>query len=209
MYVPRHFAEQDRAAVDTLVESHALGILVVAVDGRLEATHVPVVLDRDAGAHGALRFHLARENPTCDVLDGGQEALVIFAGPNAYVSPDWYAKEGQVPTWNYAAVHAYGRPRPLDDAALCRLLDDLSAVNEAMLPKRPWTTDKLDPETYAKMRRAIVGFVLPIDRLQGKWKMSQNRSRADRAGVVSELERLGDDAGLAVAAAVAARMPRD
>jgi len=102
-------------------------------------------------------------------------------------------------------MHAYGKPRALDDAELCRLLDDLSAVNEKALPKRPWTTEKLDPDRYAAMRRAIVGFELPIDRLQGKWKMSQNRSRADREGVVSELEQLGDEGRLAVAATVAAR----
>ncbi len=199
MYTPRHFANQELDELHALVEAHPLGALVTRIDGRLDATHVPCVLDREVGERGRLRFHLARANPACAALGSVEEVLLIFAGPQCYVSPDWYYGADLVPTWNYAAVHAYGRASVLGDEALCRLLDDLSARHEAQLPKRPWNTEKLAPALYAKMRQAIVGFELPIAELQGKWKMSQNRRPEDRDGVIVELERLGGEARQAVA----------
>ncbi len=124
---------------------------------------------------------------------------MIFSGPECYISSDWYQTEQQVPTWNYAVVHVYGTPAPMDDAALCRQLEDLSAVQEAKLPKAPWTLAKLPEERYAKMRRAIAGFEMPIDRIEGKWKMNQNRQAVDREAVIAELTKLGGDNRLAVA----------
>jgi transcriptional regulator len=204
MYVPRHFENRDRATIVDLIRGHPLAILVTMIDDQLEATHVPVVLDADRGEHGALRFHLSHANPTAHALDGARDVLLVFTGPEAYISPDWYEAEQLVPTWNYAAVHAWGRPAPMDDAALCRLLDDLSAEQEQQISgKRPWTTATLDEDRYQKMRRAIIGFDMVVSRLEAKWKMSQNRSPADRAGATAALDARGGERNSAVAAIMA------
>ena len=201
MYIPKHFALDDADAVAGLIADHSLGTLIMAVDGAPEAAHVPFVFDREAGDRGTLRAHVARTNPLWRVMDGHALALVVFVGPDAYVSPDWYETEHQVPTWNYVAVHAYGRPRVINDAGLVRLLDALSAASEArLLPKRPWTTGTLADTVFAKMRRAIVGFEIPIERLEAKGKLSQNKRPADRERVALELRRLGGPHREAVAA---------
>jgi transcriptional regulator len=200
MYIPQHFRQPDRQAIHDLIEAHALAILVTDIGGRMQATHVPVVLDRNHDSWGRLRFHLARANPVSQVLDGGREVLMIFSGPQCYVSPDWYDSEQQVPTWNYAAVHVYGKPIPMDDATLCRQLNDLSASQETRLPKPAWTTAKLAQKRYAKMRCAIAGFAMPIDFIEGKWKMNQNRQATDREAVIVALTELGGDERMAVAA---------
>jgi len=200
MYVPSHFSQGDTAVAHDLISSNVFATLVTQVSARLDATHVPVVLDADRGERGTLRFHLARANPTSRALEGGSEVMMVFVGPHTYISPDWYANENLVPTWNYAVVHAYGVARALDDAELRRLLDDLSASQEERLPKTPWTTDKLPPELLEKKCKAVVGFDLPISELQGKWKFDQNRGADDRAGVVAALETLGGESEHAVAA---------
>ena len=199
MYVPRHFSQDDTAVVHDLIRRNVFATLVTELSGRLEATHVPVVLDAEHGRLGRLRFHLARANPTSKTLAEGREALMIFVGPNTYISPDWYANENLVPTWNYAVVHAYGSASTMDDTALRRLLDDLSASQENQLPKTPWTTDKMPPELVDRMCQAIVGFDLPIAELQAKWKFNQNRGADDRNGVVAALDELGGESKLAVA----------
>ena len=200
MYVPRHFLRDDIAVAHDLIRTNVFATLITEVSGRLDATHVPVVLDSERGAFGSLRFHLARANPTSKALAEDREVLMVFIGPHTYISPDWYADENLVPTWNYAVVHAYGQPRTMDDVELRRLLDDLSASQEEQLPKKPWTTDKMPAELVDKMCKAIVGFDLPITELQDKWKFNQNRGAGDRAGVVSALEALGGESNLAVAA---------
>jgi transcriptional regulator len=199
MYVPRHFAQNDRQRTHELIRDHALATLITEVDSRLEVTHVPVVLDGDRGEHGTLRFHLARANLTARALEGEQEILLVFTGPHTYISPDWYEDTQRVPTWNYAVAHVYGVPRVLDDRELRHLLDDLSHAHESRLPKSPWTLDKLPAELVEKMCRAIVGFELPISEIQGKWKMDQNRADADRAGVVAALDSLDGEERRAVA----------
>lgn len=203
MFIPKAFERREPGDLYALIEQRPLGTLVTEIDGRLEAAHVPILADRDIGENGQLRFHLAGMNPMCTALDGKRELLCVFVGPETYISPDWYRTEHMVPTWNYASVHAYGKPARLDDEALCELLDDLSAVGEGRLPKTPWTTAKMPADTYAKMRGAIVGYRMPIERLEGKWKMSQNRSAGDREAVAAELKRLGGESPLAVAAIMA------
>lgn len=200
MYVPRHFSQDDTAVVHDLIRCNAFATLVTELSGRLDATHVPVIFDAERGDQGSLRFHLARANPTSKALADEREILMVFVGANTYISPDWYANENLVPTWNYAAVHVYGVPRTMDDAELRRLLDDLSASQEKQLPKRPWTTDKMPPDLVDKMCKAIVGFDLPITEIQSKWKFNQNRGADDRSGVVTALDALGGDSKLAVAA---------
>ena len=202
MYVPRHFSNEHLPSLHQVIVEHALGTLVTSADGHLEATHVPCVLDANDGANGRLRFHLAAANPTTKLLDSADEVLLVFSGPEHYISPDWYTDKHLVPTWNYVAVHVHGRATRMDDTGLCALLDDLSAASEALLPKRPWTTDKVPDEMYAKMRRAIVGFELPITTIQGKWKLSQNRAAADVEGAVTNLRALNKAQALAVAMAM-------
>ena len=199
MYVPRHFAQEDVAAAHDLIAANVFATLVTEVSGRLDATHVPVVLDRERGERGTLRFHLARANPTSDALERNDEILMVFVGPHTYISPDWYAAENLVPTWNYAVVHAYGVARRMDDAELRQLLDNLSASQENRLPKVAWTTGKMPQALVEKMCKAIVGFELPITELQAKWKLNQNRGADDRIGVVEALEKLGGEANTAVA----------
>ncbi len=204
MYVPRHYSQDDTAVAHDLIRGNVFATLVTEVSGRLDATHMPVVLDGGRGELGILRFHLARANPTVKALAETREVLMVFVGPHTYISPDWYANENLVPTWNYAVVHAYGIPRTMNDAELRRLLDDLSASQEERLPKAPWTTDKMPPELVDKMCKAIVGFELPIAELQGKWKFDQKKGADDRAGAVAALEELGGESRHAVAATMRA-----
>lgn len=199
MYVPRHFSQDDTAVAHDLIRTNVFATLVTEISGRLDATHVPVVLDAERGTLGSLRFHLARANPTSKALADKREVLMVFTGPHTYISPDWYANENLVPTWNYAVVHAYGTPRTVDETELRNLLDDITATQENGLAKKPWTTNKMPSDLVGKLCKAIVGFELPITELQGKWKLNQNRGSDDRAGVVSALEELGGESNLAVA----------
>ena len=194
MYQPQHFRIDEHAPLHNLIENNALGILVTALDGALEVNHVPVVLDAASGDCGRLRFHLARANPLAAFLASppGQagEVVFVFRAQQAYVSPDWYGQQNMVPTWNYAVAHAHGHVEALDDAGLITVLDDLGAAQEGRLAKAPWTTQKMDQDLYNKMRRAIIGFQMPIERLEGKFKMSQNRPHEARAGVIRALAEL-------------------
>ena len=199
MYVPRQFSQDDTAVAHDLIRTNVFATLVTEISGRLDATHVPVVLDAQRGALGTLRFHLARANPASKALADKREVLMVFTGPHTYISPDWYANENLVPTWNYAVVHAYGTPRTVDETELRHLLDDITASQEDGLAKKPWTTNKMPSDLVDKLCKAIVGFDLPITELQGKWKLNQNRGADDRAGVVSALEELGGESNLAVA----------
>ena len=197
MYQPKHFRIDDHTSLHNLIKNNALGILVTTLGGTLEVNHVPVVLDVDSGNNARLRFHLARANPLADWLaspsakDG--QVVFVFRAEQAYVSPDWYGQENMVPTWNYAVAHAHGHVEVLDDDALIAVLDDLSAAQEGRLPKAPWTTRKMDQDLYDKMRRAIIGFQMPIERLEGKFKMGQNRSHEARAGVIRALSDLASE----------------
>jgi transcriptional regulator len=202
MYTPRHFAESEALGFD-LIERRGFGLLLMSAGGKPEISHLPFVLDRPGRR---LVAHVARANPIWKLMDGAAEATAVFQGPNAYVSPDWYEKPAAaVPTWNYAVVHVLGRPTTLDDAGTVDLLVRLSGLHEERLrPKRPWTVDKLGAELFAGMRKAIVGFALPIERLETKIKMSQNRTPADQARVREALAALPDPQPRDVAAMMAA-----
>jgi transcriptional regulator len=211
MYVPKHFAfpEDALSELHDLIEDQTFAILVAPGDGSddpehgLQAVHLPLVLDRAAGPYGTLAGHVARANPVWRTLDPHREVLVICQGPHGYVSPDWYASPGLVPTWNYVVVHCYGTPRLVDDpAATLGHLRQLSALaEERLLPKPPWTLDKIKPATLATLIRQIVAFRIEITRIEGKRKLNQNRSAADRAGVIQALEgsERGDDLAIAEA----------
>jgi len=191
MYIPRHFEESDPASLAALMHRHSFAT-VVSHDGSSPfATHMPVLFHPDAGQHGTLISHMARANPQWRHFADGREVLVIFHGPHAYVSPSWYESQPAVPTWNYAVVHAYGVPRIIDDGSRLRgMLRELLAAFESHRPK-PYGAE-LSDAYLDNMARGIVGFEVPVTRLEGKFKLSQNRSAVDRAGVIAALEQSVD-----------------
>jgi transcriptional regulator len=184
MYIPKHFAVEDREALYALVRANPFGLLVGELDGSPYATHLPFLLDGDR-----LLLHFARGNPHWKVLDGQTEMLAVFSGPHGYVSPRWYEAEQAVPTWNYAAVHLYGTPRPLEDVYQIRdLLDQLVWEYE----KGAWLLKGLANDFIDRMSRGIVAFEMPIERIEGKFKLSQNRPVEDRRRVIAEFEKPGN-----------------
>jgi transcriptional regulator len=195
MYQPPHFRDDTRVAQHALIRTHPLGLLITNGAAGLVANPVPFQLD-ETGAYGTLRAHLARANPQWQALADAEECLSVFQGPQGYVTPGWYASKREhgrvVPTWNYATVHAWGRPRVIEDADwLRRQIADLTALREA--PRvAPWTVDDAPAPFVAAQLRAIVGIEIPITRIAGKWKMSQNRPEADRAGVIAGMRAEGE-----------------
>ncbi|MCH8181830.1 MAG: FMN-binding negative transcriptional regulator [Proteobacteria bacterium] len=206
MYVPPAFKQSDLDACHGLIEANGFGTLVSPGAGAAapNATHIPFLLDRTRGPNGTLIGHMARANPHRELL--GAEALVIFQGPHAYVSPSWYEASPAVPTWNYLAVHAYGTPKIIDDPARVRAtLARLTEVHEA--GRSPaWQFESLPGDFVDEMVRGIVAFEIPIVRLEGKWKLSQNRSPADRNGVIQGLRAQDDPMPRAVAEVMAQMM---
>jgi transcriptional regulator len=205
MYIPAHFAEPDAAAAHALIDENSFGLLVVPTAGGVEMAHVPFVLDRDDGPLGTLRVHVARVNPVVPALEAGA-ATAVFTGPHAYVSPRWYeAKHRSVPTWDFAAVHAHGAARRIDDEReIVRALTDLTAKHEAGA-EPPWSPSLAERDYFEGLLKAIVLFSIRIERLETKVKMSQDRSAADQASVAAALRARAGPGDLAVAAMVEAR----
>lgn len=208
MYQPPHFREDRLEVQHALIHSQPLGLLVTAGPGGLQANHIPFLIEADGSPHGKLRAHLARANPQLAELAAVEECLVAFQGPQTYISPSLYPTKQEhgtvVPTWNYITVHAWGRPQVIDDAAwIRRQVEDLTAHNERSR-ETPWLVSDA-PEPYvAAQLKGIVGLEIPIARIEGKWKVSQNRPAIDQAGVVAGLRGGGGDAE-AIAAQVAER----
>ena len=211
MYIPPSFAEHDVALMQAFIEAHPLGALVTASPSGLFATHLPLVLDRERGTHGTLQGHIARANPHHELAGEGAEALVLFTGADSYVTPSMYASKAKhgkvVPTWNYVAVHARGPLRFVREPdALRRHLERLTARHEADRPQ-PWSIADT-PEGYVdKLLGAIVGVEIEITRLDGKWKMSQNRPAEDIDGVIEGLGASDDARQREVAELVRERKP--
>lgn len=187
MYLPAAFHDQDIERLQQQMQDCRLAIVVTHGDSGLQASHVPLLLDRAAGPFGTLRGHLARANPQWQDLANGSEALVIFSGADAYVSPNFYPSKAEhgkaVPTWNFLAVHATGTAEVFSDAERLRaLVSQLTDRHEAGQAK-PWAVNDAPADYLQSMLKAIVGFKLPISRLEGKRKLSQNRSAEDIAGV--------------------------
>jgi len=197
MYIPAAFAETDLARLQAFLKTHSFGLLVSNVGGEVFATHLPLLLEETAGPSGTLVGHMARANPQWQEL-AGQTALAVFSGPHAYISPTWYEAEQVVPTWNYVAVHAYGTVELCDErAGLREIVERSVAVYEAALP-RPWTFE--GGTTFAeRMLTQIVGFRMPIQRLEGKWKLNQNHPPERREKVVAALQARGSEDELAIA----------
>jgi transcriptional regulator len=198
MYIPAAFRETRLEVLHALIREHSFASLVSLVDGQLFATHLPLLLDPTRGAHGTLRGHMARANPHWRSFERGAEALVIFQGPHAYISPSWYGTGPAVPTWNYSAVHAYGTPVVVGAADDIRaLLDETVGTFEAHLPEQ-WSTARAGDEYITRMAQGIVAFELRIARLEGKRKLSQNRP-ADIESAAAGLRAHGDATGQRVA----------
>jgi transcriptional regulator len=200
MYIPSHFPMADISAVQRHVRRNPFATIAGMCGGELHFAYVPVVLDVVPAPLGGVRFHLARANPLAKMEDGAALKL-SWLGAHAYISPDWYGSNAQVPTWNYVAVEGTGRVRRLDATELRRQIEELSAQEEAaLLPKAPWTIAKMEPRQVDKMLTAIAGFQLAFATLEGQAKLSQNKSAADAAGVIGGLQKRGDGASMAVAA---------
>ena len=198
MYLPRAFREEDLSTLQAFMQQYSFATLITQHDGVPFASHLPVLLRPHDGPYGMLVGHMARANPQWRDFTVGQDALVIFHGPHVYVSPSWYGVHPSVPTWNYAVVHAYGRPQVIDDnAVLYEVLQELVRTFEAPSPK-PWAFD-LPDEYLQSMMQGIVGFTMPITRLEGKYKLSQNRSLEDQRRVAAALQAQADALSTAVA----------
>lgn len=208
MYVPKHFEVTDTAWCHALIRAQSFALMITADDtGAPFATHLPILVDERRGPLGTLRGHVARANPHWRHLAAGRPTLVVFSGAHAYVSPSWYATHPAVPTWNYVAVHASGTGALVEDAEQVRtLLADLVHVYEAPGPEA-WSFEALPADYVAGMQRGIVAFEIPIARLEGKAKLSQNRDAVDRGRTREALAASDDPVARAVAALMAGAPP--
>jgi transcriptional regulator len=212
MYVPAHFKEDRVAVLHDAIRQYGFGTLVTSGEQELEASHLPLLLDAEPAPLGTVLGHLARANPQWQRVKPGSQALAIFLGPNTYITPSWYPTKQQngkvVPTWNYLAIHAYGTLSFFDDrdelrAHVSRMTDTHEAPRDA-----PWAVTDAPADFVDQMLGAIIGFKLVITRLEGKWKMSQNRPRQDVTGVIEGLTREDGESQEAIAEIVASRARR-
>lgn len=213
MYVPRHFDESRPEALRELVRDHPFATLVTWTGEGLEANHLPMELDAEPAPYGTLVGHVARANPVWQRTAAAVDALAIFRGPQGYVSPGWYPTKAEtgkvVPTWNYAVVHATGRLRFIEDRAWLRaLVERLTRRYEAGRPT-PWAVSDAPPEFLDAMLGAIVGVELVVTGLAGKWKLGQNRPRADRDGMMHGLAAEPSASAVELAAMMRRTFERD
>lgn len=206
MYVPSCFEESRMDVLRSLIQQHSLGTLVTLSADGIDANHMPFVFDPEPRPSGTLRAHVARSNPVWRDFSADIEVLVVFQGAQSYISPSLYATKKEdgrvVPTYNYMVVHAYGRMRVIEDAAWLRdLLGRLSDQHEAN-PQQPWKIDDAPAEYIGRLMQAIVGIEIPVSRLIGKWKVSQNQPAENRASVEAGLRVQGSDDARAMADAV-------
>ncbi|MGE5625022.1 MAG: FMN-binding negative transcriptional regulator [Bacillota bacterium] len=192
MYIPSEFDNPDLAQLHDMMRRHPFALLVTPFEGELFLTHLPFHLDASRGPKGTLEAHLAKVNPHCAALMAGAPSTVVFKGPDAYVSPRWYVDPAKnVPTWNYVAIHAHGAPRTTEDPArLLALIGTLTDEHEAYI-ENPWSLKEAQAHAE-RLAGHIVGFELPLARLEGKYKLSQNRCPEDRVGVLREFAKSRD-----------------
>jgi transcriptional regulator len=191
MYVPKYHEDSDISVLHALIRSQPLGTWVTHSDGELLANHIPFLLDPSRGAQGTLIGHVARANPAWQSFSKTVNSVVAFQGPQTYITPSWYpskhAHGKAVPTWNYAVVHAHGMPRAIEDRDwLLQHVNQLTDVHESD-QALPWKVSDAPQEFTEKLLQAIVGIEIPIVKLVGKWKVSQNRPAPDKLGVVAGL----------------------
>lgn len=203
MYVPSHFEVTDTNTLYALIREHPLGALVLNGPQGLDANHIPFEIDADHAPPGKLLAHVARANPLWRHASEDGEVLVIFQGPSGYITPSWYPTKSAsgkvVPTYNYAVVHAYGRLRAIEDRTWLRAFVERLTDRHEAVRSSPWHVTDAPADYIEQMLGAIVGIEVTIARLVGKWKMSQNRTPADRLGVASGLEKSESDDSRAMA----------
>lgn len=195
MYIPKHFAETNVAEMHALMRMHPLATLVNYGPDGLNANHIPFLLAADPSPCGKLLGHIARANPLGQAANADQKVLAIFHGPESYISPSAYATKAEhgkvVPTWNYAAVHAHGVLRIIDDRDwIFAQISALTATHEAALPT-PWSVGDAPADYIEKMLGAIVGIEITISRLEGKWKASQNQPAANQVSLIDAMDKAG------------------
>jgi transcriptional regulator len=195
LYIPKHFRNDDPDALFAFIERNGFATLVSTGAKGLHVSHVPLLAEREGGTVRLLG-HVARGNPQWEALESADHVLAIFHGAHAYVSPGWYQNHPSVPTWNYAVVHAHGKARLLDEAGLHDLVVRLSNAYESGRP-RPWKATELPADYVDGMLKAIVGFEIEVERMEGKFKLSQNRP-AEIPRVIEALEREGEGATAAL-----------
>lgn len=203
MYYPAHFDETNPAVLQEFMRRHPFASVIAMAAGRLDANHVPLAFDPGHGTCGRLRGHIARANPMWREVETGADVLVLFHGPDSYISPSFYPSKKEhgkvVPTWNYGVVHVRGNITWMHDAQeLRQLVDNLTERHEKER-EQPWHVSDAPDEYIRKMVAGIVGFEISITELRGKMKLSQNRSEADRAGVSSGLAQSADPGAVAMA----------
>jgi len=197
MYIPPLFKEENPERLAALIQDYSFGILVTSPDGIPFVTHLPFLLDPSAGKHGKLFGHMARANPQWRHFAPDTEVLAVFQGPHAYISPSWYLSPN-VPTWNYAVAHVRGIPRLIEDPTeLDALVERLTQFHESQMPS-PYQSGLAD-ELRARLLEMIVGFEIEIAELQGKFKISQNRSPEEQQSVIAGLNQINNPLAAAVA----------
>lgn len=194
MYVPKHFAETDPSVLTALMRAQPLGTWVSHGAEELIVNHIPFYLDSDAGEYGTLIGHVARANPVWKTFSATYPSVVIFQGEQAYISPSWYPSKQEdsrtVPTWNYVVVHAHGHPRIIEDRArLLAIVSKMTEIHESV-QTAPWKVSDAPPEFIDSLLNAIVGIEIPLTKITGKWKVSQNRATQDKLGTVAGLRAL-------------------
>jgi transcriptional regulator len=204
MYIPSFNRVEDRPAINAFIHAHAFATLITNAGGETIASHLPVLFDEKTNV---LRSHMARANEQWKQFADAEEVLCIFHGPHAYVSPSWYEEQHTVPTWNYAVAHVYGKPALVDDAELKQIVFDTTAKFESPMPT-PWTIPLSEQEITA-MLKAIVGFKIDITRVEGKFKLGQNRSREDQDKMLRNLQNAPDAESRALAKFILAQRERN
>lgn len=206
MYVPSSFAETDQSVLHQFIEQHSFATLITHRESEPFASHLPLLLDRDSGKQGQLLGHFAKANPQSKTTPH-EQVLAIFHGPHAYISPTWYEAENTVPTWNYQAVHVYGCYSAIEDP------DELKAVIEQTVTfyetpqSTPWSMQNAEPEFIDQLLQGIVGFKIEIDRIEGKFKLSQNHPVERREKVIRALKQEHRDDSQAIAALMQSQLP--
>ncbi len=205
MYTRAHFAETDLGKLHDAIQAYSFATLVSQHAGELTASHLPLLLKRDAeGEYGTLLGHMAKANPQWQQA-AGQDVLAIFSGPHAYISPTWYEEEKTVPTWNYVAVHAYGRLEIIENSReKLDILRQTVQVYERNMPA-PWPMPEPD-EFVSRLADQIVAFQIPLRRLEGKWKLNQNHSLARRQRVIAALNSRSEEASREIAGLMEERL---
>ncbi|HXA47158.1 MAG TPA: FMN-binding negative transcriptional regulator [Burkholderiaceae bacterium] len=211
MYQPSHFEEKRTEVLHQLIRDNGLGTFVTLTANGLEANHIPFEIDPEPAPYGTLRAHVARNNPVWREFSKDVDALVVFQGAQVYISPNWYQTKKDdgkvVPTYNYMVVHAYGAVTAIEDAAWLRALVGRLTDRYEAPQAAPWKVADAPDDYVEKMLSAIVGIEIPINKLIGKWKVSQNRPAVDRAGVIAGLQQQGGEDANAMAVAVQTTLP--